>query len=81
MDGPAECIQLEGLNDILCMAWKQDNQGPHDVHEASSPELPSQLPRSYLIALHACKCSDIQRSTVASARWATGGAAWPDTEG
>ena len=35
MDGPGECIELEGFSEVLCMAWKQDNQGPQDPNEAN----------------------------------------------
>lgn len=34
MDGLGECVSVEGLGDILCMAWKGDNAGPPDVNEA-----------------------------------------------
>ena len=34
VDGLGECVMVEGLDDILCMAWKADNAGPHDVNEA-----------------------------------------------
>ncbi|BDA48441.1 hypothetical protein COCOBI_12-1200 [Coccomyxa sp. Obi] len=33
VDGLGECVTVEGLDDILCMAWKGDNAGPHDVNE------------------------------------------------
>ena len=35
VDGPGECIELEGFSEILCMAWRQDNQGPQDPNEVS----------------------------------------------
>jgi hypothetical protein len=34
VDGLGECVTVEGFDDVLCMAWKSDNAGPHDVGEA-----------------------------------------------
>ncbi len=34
VDGLGECVIVEGFNDVLCMAWKSDNAGPHDIAEA-----------------------------------------------
>lgn len=34
VDGLGECVTVEGFDDLLCMAWKSDNAGPHDVGEA-----------------------------------------------
>lgn len=36
MDGLGECIELDGFSEVLCMAWKQDNNGPQDPNEAST---------------------------------------------
>lgn len=33
MDGKDECVSLPGFNHHLCMAWRQDNAGPHSVEE------------------------------------------------
>ncbi|KAK9917700.1 hypothetical protein WJX75_007317 [Coccomyxa subellipsoidea] len=33
VDGLGECVTVEGFDDVLCMAWKSDNAGPHDVGE------------------------------------------------
>jgi hypothetical protein len=37
VDGPGECLELDGFNDILCMSWRSDNAGPPDADEASPP--------------------------------------------
>lgn len=34
VDGLGECVIVEGFDDVLCMAWKSDNAGPHDIAEA-----------------------------------------------
>lgn len=39
IDSRDECLQVEGFSEILCMAFKQDNAGPHDVEEVRPPPL------------------------------------------
>ncbi len=34
MDAADECIAVEGFDHVLCLAYKQDNAGPHDMNEA-----------------------------------------------
>lgn len=34
VDGVGDCVTVEGFDDVLCMAWRSDNAGPHDVNEA-----------------------------------------------
>ncbi|CAL5224396.1 g7077 [Coccomyxa viridis] len=33
IDSRDECVQVEGFSEVLCMAWRMDNQGPHSVEE------------------------------------------------
>lgn len=35
IDSRDECVRVEGFSEVLCMAWRQDNQGPHSVDEVS----------------------------------------------
>lgn len=33
MDGRSDCVTAEGLDQVLCSAWKGDNAGPHTADE------------------------------------------------
>jgi hypothetical protein len=37
IDSVDECLQVEGFAEVLCMAWRTDNAGPHDVDEVRAP--------------------------------------------
>ena len=37
IDSADECLQVEGFSEVLCMAWRTDNAGPHDVDEVRAP--------------------------------------------
>jgi len=36
IDSRDECLQVDGFSEVLCMAWKPDNAGPHSVDEVRS---------------------------------------------
>ena len=33
VDSKEECVHAAGMQEVLCMSWKQDNAGPPDVNE------------------------------------------------
>ena len=35
VDSKEECVQAAGMQDVLCMSWKQDNAGPPDANEVT----------------------------------------------
>lgn len=36
VDGKDECVSFPGFDHHLCMAWRQDNAGPHSAEEVES---------------------------------------------
>ena len=36
VDGKGECVSLPGFGHHLCMAWRQDNAGPHSAEEVQT---------------------------------------------
>ena len=44
IDGKDECVSFPGFGHHLCMAWRQDNAGPHSVEEVTIVELRSCIP-------------------------------------